>query len=74
MIGPAIKWHLELSGCSQYKLAARMMIGRSVVNKLCSDDANPTWRTLNKVARALNISVADIVDRAQKIKDQENER
>ena len=72
MIGKAIKWHLERIGCSQYKLAARMIVGRSVVKTLCSDKANPTWSTLNKVAKALNISVVDIAKTAKKLK-QEND-
>jgi transcriptional regulator with XRE-family HTH domain len=71
VIGKAIKWHLEVNGCSQYKLAARMCMSRAGVKGFCGDDANPRFDTLCKIARALNISVVDIVMRAEIIRSEE---
>lgn len=68
MIGPAIQYHIELNGCTQYKLAARLIVGRAVVSTWCKKDSNPTWLTLNKIANALNIDVIDIVKTASKLK------
>jgi transcriptional regulator with XRE-family HTH domain len=71
VIGKAIRWHLEVNGCSQGRLAARMCMTRAGVKGFCGDDSNPTFRTLTKVARALNISVVDIVMRAEIIRSEE---
>jgi transcriptional regulator with XRE-family HTH domain len=73
MIGPAIKWHLEVNGCSNYKLAAAWGVTPPAITKLVKKDSNPTWSTIERVAKTLNISVADIVDRAIKIRNEENE-
>ena len=70
MIGPAIKWHLEANGCSNYKLAAVWGVNRSVITQLVKQDSNPKWSTIIKVAKTLDISPLDIADRALKIKDQ----
>lgn len=71
-INKAIKYHLELSGATQYKLAARMIVGRSVVHNLLKDSANPTYYTLQRVAKALNIKVSDIILTAESINNEIN--
>ena len=67
MIGAAIKWHLEVNGCSRYKLASRLCISRSTITQLCSDDSNPTFKTVKRVAKALGISHFDIYEREYKL-------
>lgn len=74
MIGEAIKWHLEVNGCSQYKLAARLCVSRSVITNLCKSDSNPTYNTVKRVAKALGVNHIDIYTRADKLlKEKENE-
>jgi DNA-binding phage protein len=74
MIGPAIKWHLEVNGRSNYKLAARWGVRKSVITQLVKPESNPKWSTIVKVANTLNISPVDIVDRAIKLRNQQNEQ
>lgn len=70
MIGPAIKYHLEKTGCSQYKLAAAWVCEPCVITQLVKPKSNPTWATIIKVAKTLNISVAEIVATAVRLKEE----
>lgn len=72
-IGPSIKYHLERNGITQYKLAQRMVIGRSVVSGWCKDDANPTWESLTKIAKWLNVEVSEIIATAERLEVEEDD-
>lgn len=67
-IGQAIKWHLEVNGISVYKLAQRLVIAKSTAYQFVSEDANPTWYTLERIAKVIGCSVYDIAGTADKFK------
>lgn len=73
MIGPAIKHHLEKTGRKQCDLAAEWKCEPCAITQLVKPKSNPTWATIIKVAKTLNISVAEIVDTAIQMKEELNQ-
>ena len=74
MIGKAIQWHIERIGITPYKLAQRLMIGRSVVSGWVNDKKSPSYNSLKKIAKALSINVSDIVLTAEKMEKEDEIR
>lgn len=50
------------AGMSQYALAKASGVSKQAVSQLESGDSEPTWATVQKLARALGVSVADFDD------------
>ncbi len=61
-IGKNIKKYREKIGISQDKLSKLADISSNTVAKLESEDSpNPTIETLQKIAKALNVKVDDLI-------------
>jgi len=54
---------LKKKGWSQYKLAKELGLTTAQVFVLCKSGANPTMKTMVDLARALNVSLDDLVER-----------
>lgn len=52
---------LKLKKMSKYALAAVMEIPASRISEINRKDYNPTVSTLNKIAKALNCSIYDLI-------------
>ena len=61
-LGNRIKDIRKLKGLSQQELAALIDYEKSHMSRLENGGTNPTFLTLTKVARALNITIAELLD------------
>lgn len=61
VFGNNIKMYREGAGVTQEELARRMSCTQSYISQVEQPDARPTLGTLQKLAEALNCSVADLV-------------
>jgi transcriptional regulator with XRE-family HTH domain len=48
----------EAAGLSQYELAKQSGVSKQALSKLERGERQPSWETVRKLARALNVSVA----------------
>jgi DNA-binding phage protein len=65
-INNAVTYYHELCGMSQYMLATRSGIDRGALNRmLANDDWNPELFTLERLAKALNMKVSEMIERAE---------
>jgi transcriptional regulator with XRE-family HTH domain len=65
-IGGAIRGLREERGWSQERLAAEAELNRSYVGGLERGERNPTVATLDRVARALEVPLAEVVAMAER--------
>lgn len=49
-------------GISQNELANRTKISRTLLSNIENEKANPTTRTLQKIAKALDVKVSDLIE------------
>lgn len=61
-LGNRIKEIRKLKGLSQQELAALIDYEKSHMSRLENGGTNPTFLTLTKVAGALNITIAELLD------------
>src|SRR3954464_10842342 len=61
-IAAAIRMLRLRSGLSQRQLALRMQVPRTYVSKIENDKATPTLSSLERLARALEISVCNLLE------------
>lgn len=61
----------QRSGLSQRQLAARMQVPRTYVSKIENEKATPTLSSLERLARALQVSVCDLLANSGKNREQE---
>lgn len=59
-VGELIDQARERLGISQNQLAAKAGIGSSGISKIVSGDVQPTMKSLEKIARALNIDIQEL--------------
>jgi transcriptional regulator with XRE-family HTH domain len=52
----------EAAGLSQYELARRSGVSKQALSKLEKGERQPSWETVRKLARALDVSVAAFDD------------
>jgi transcriptional regulator with XRE-family HTH domain len=65
-INKAVRYYIELCGCSQYKISFITGIDRTTLNRMLQNDNwNPTVSTLGRIAKALNMKVSEIIERAE---------
>lgn len=57
-----IKDFLNKKEISQYELAKRMSIPAHHVTNMVKPDFNPTFKTLQKIAQALECKIRDLID------------
>lgn len=67
MIGQSIEYHCELCGMTKYRLADWLCVTQPAVSKLVSKKANPTYKTLKRVAKVLGVKVSDIILKAEQL-------
>ena len=60
-IASSIRSFRQRSGLSQRQLALRMQVPRTYVSKIENDKATPTLSSLERLARALEVSVPDLI-------------
>ena len=60
-VATAIRMLRQRSGLSQRQLALRMQVPRTYVSKIENEKAMPTLSSLERVANALEVSVADLL-------------
>ncbi len=53
---------LEQRGVTQYNLSQLLGVSTGVVSRWCSEGYNPTLKTLNKLAKALGVRIADLME------------
>lgn len=49
-------------GISQNELSNRTKISRTLLSNIENEKANPTTRTLQKIAKALDVKVSDLLE------------
>src|SRR5580692_5854482 len=59
------------NGLSQRQLALRMSVPRTYVSKIENEKANPTLSSLERLARALEVSVPDLLSGGEKSRQDE---
>src|ERR1035437_8623533 len=59
------------SGLSQRQLALRMSVPRTYVSKIENEKATPTLSSLERLARALEVSVPDLLSRGERNRQEE---
>src|SRR6476646_7633657 len=60
------------SGLSQRQLAARMSVPRPYVSKIANEKATPTLSSLERLARALEVTVPDLRSGAERNRQEES--
>jgi len=58
-------------GLSQRQLAARMAVPRTYVSKIENEKATPTLSSLDRLARALEVSVPDLLSGGERHREEE---
>ena len=61
----AIRSLRQKAGLSQRQLALRMAVPRTYVSKIENEKATPTLSSLERLARALQVSVPDLINGGQ---------
>jgi transcriptional regulator with XRE-family HTH domain len=59
------------SGLSQRQLATRMAVPRTYVSKIENEKATPTLSSLERLARALEVSVPDLLSGGERTRQEE---
>src|SRR6202790_5183409 len=59
------------NGLSQRQLAGRMSVPRTYISKIENEKATPTLASLERLARALDVSVLDLLAPGERIRRQE---
>ena len=57
--GKRLKELREAAGLSQYELAKRSEVSGASLSRIERGDRDPSWETVLKLARALNVTVAE---------------
>jgi transcriptional regulator with XRE-family HTH domain len=70
-IAAAIRMLRQKSGLSQRQLALRMSVPRTYVSKIENEKAVPTLSSLERLARALEVGVADLLKGSSRTLDDE---
>src|SRR2546423_11611088 len=70
-IALAIRTLRQRSGLSQRQLALRMQVPRTYVSKIENDKATPTLSSLERLARALEVKVPDLLNGGQRSREDE---
>jgi transcriptional regulator with XRE-family HTH domain len=60
-IGVQVKRERERALLTQQELAERAGIGLTTLNRIENDHAEPHFRTIRKLAKALNIDAANLI-------------
>jgi transcriptional regulator with XRE-family HTH domain len=72
-IALAIRTLRQRSGLSQRQLALRMAVPRTYVSKIENEKATPTLSSMERLARALRVSIPDLLDggstRSQEVRE-----
>jgi transcriptional regulator with XRE-family HTH domain len=61
----------QRSGLSQRQLALRMSVPRTYVSKIENEKATPTLSSLERLARALEVSVPDLLNGGERTRQEE---
>jgi transcriptional regulator with XRE-family HTH domain len=67
----AIRTLRQRTGMSQRQLAARMNVPRTYVSKIENEKATPTLSSLERLARALDVTVTDLLRGGIRTKEDE---
>src|SRR6266481_3729384 len=70
-IALAIRSLRQRAGLSQRQLALRMSVPRTYVSKIENDKATPTLSSLERLARALEVAVPDLLNGGQRSREDE---
>ena len=70
-VAQAIRALLQRGGLSQRQLALRMNVPRTYVSKIENEKATPTLSSLERLARALEVSVPDLLMGAENSRQEE---
>jgi len=65
----AIRQLRQRTGLSQRQLALRMQVPRTYVSKIENEKATPTLSSLERLARALEVTVPDLINGGQRQQD-----
>jgi transcriptional regulator with XRE-family HTH domain len=57
--GERLKELREIAGLSQYALAKKSKLSKQAISLLEKGESEPSWITVRKLARALEVSVSD---------------
>lgn len=66
-LGKAINHFMVLESVSWYRLAMLSGVSEGSLSKIKYDRASPTLYTLDRIARALNVKVSDIILKAEEL-------
>lgn len=58
----ALQKVLDKKGITQYRLAKSLKVSAAEVYRWCLPGYNPTLRTMDKIAKALNVKLDELVD------------
>jgi len=58
-------------GLSQRHLAGRMAVPRTYVSKIENEKATPTLSSLERLARALNVSIPDLLADPERVREEQ---
>src|SRR2546423_13967262 len=70
-IALAIRTLRQRSGLSQRQLALRMQVPRTYVSKIENDKATPTLSSLERLARALEVHIAELLQGSSRSREDE---
>ena len=70
-VAKAIRMLRQRNGLSQRQLALRMGVPRTYVSKIENEKATPTLSSLARVARALEVSVTDLLEECNPSREEE---
>jgi transcriptional regulator with XRE-family HTH domain len=70
-VATAIRALRQRSGLSQRQLAMRMNVPRTYVSKIENDKATPTLSSLERLARALEVGVPDLLNGGNRTREEE---
>jgi len=70
-IAGAIRTLRQRSGLSQRQLALRMQVPRTYVSKIENEKATPTLSSLERLARALEVTVPDLLNGGHRTREDE---
>jgi transcriptional regulator with XRE-family HTH domain len=60
-IGTQVRWTRERALLTQGELANRAGIGLTTLNRIENDHADPQFRTIRKIAKALDVNPRDLI-------------
>ena len=70
-LGEYIKGQRESLGVSQRQLAGRMSVPRTYVSKIENEKATPTLSSLERLARALEVTVPELLSGGERTRQEE---